>query len=238
MTVTETDDRNENEGPPQDAAGPSERDSETLAAQASDEREPQEDGAALASALLAAASEHQDASVPLSLDEQLKAAILERDAILDKCRRAQAELENYRRRVQKEREQERRYQALPVIRDFLPGLDNLARAIEAAENSGNVDELAKGVGMVAKQFEDVLARHLVLPIEPTGKPFDPHMHEAVQQLPSADHEPMTVLQEIQRGYILHDRVVRPSTVIVSSAPPPSESDDRGESETASPAGDA
>ncbi len=147
----------------------------------------------------------------------LEAAVAERDANYDRFLRVQAELENYRKRVRKETEQNRLYQALPLVRDLLPGLDNLERALIAAESSHNVDELIEGVRMVAQQFQDVLARHSTLPIDAVGKPFDPNLHEAIQQLPSSDHPPMTVIDEVQRGYMLHDRVVRPSTVIVSSS---------------------
>jgi molecular chaperone GrpE len=116
-------------------------------------------------------------------------------------------------------EQSRQYQALPLARDLLPVLDNLRRALGAAEAAGNAAELVEGVNMVVKQFEDVLARHLVVPIEAVGQPFDAHLHEAVQQVPSPDHPPMTVVAEVERGYLLHDRVVRPAKVIVSSGPP-------------------
>ena len=154
-----------------------------------------------------------------SLEEQLQAAIAERESNYEQFKRAQAELDNYRKRVQKEHEQIRLYQTLPLIRDQLPGLDNLQRAIQAAQKSGNVDELVQGVQMVAAQFEDILAKHSVQPIEAVGQPFDPNLHEAVQQMPSADQPAMTVLDEVERGYVLHDRVIRPSKVIVSCALP-------------------
>lgn len=155
----------------------------------------------------------------LSLKEQLEAALAERDANRDGWLRAQAELENYRRRVQREAEEMRQYQSLPLARDLLPALDNLQRALQAAENSKNVADLVEGVKMVAKQFDDALARHGIKPIDAAGKPFDPNLHQAIQQFPSAEHPPMTVLNEVERGFTLKDRVVRPSTVIVSQAPP-------------------
>ena len=153
-----------------------------------------------------------------SLREQLEAAKAERDANHDRWVRTVAEFENYRKRAQRESEQERQYQAYAVLRDLLPGLDNLQRAIAAAETSKNADELVRGVQMVAKQFEEVLARYSARPIDAVGKPFDPNLHEALTQIPSADHPPMTVLQEVEKGYTLHDRVLRPSKVIVSTAP--------------------
>jgi len=154
-----------------------------------------------------------------SLKEQLEAAIAERDENRNRWLRTEAELDNFRKRVQRETEELRRYQALNLARDLLPGLDNLQRALQAAESSQNVEDISKGVTMVAKQFEDILSQHSVQPIAAVGEPFDPNRHEALQQVPSAEHPPMTVVQELEKGYTLHDRVVRPSKVIVSSGPP-------------------
>jgi molecular chaperone GrpE len=152
----------------------------------------------------------------ISLLDQLEAARAERDANYDLYLRAQAELQNYRKRAQKEAEEQRQYQALPVARDLLPALDNLHRALAAAEASGNVKDLVNGVRLVAKQIEAALGRHDVVPIESAGKPFDPNLHQAIQQVQSDEHPPMTVVQEVERGFTLKDRVVRPATVIVST----------------------
>ena len=151
-----------------------------------------------------------------SSEEQLTAALAERDAMTQKWLLAVADLENYRRRVQKDAEQERRYAALPLARDILPALDNLHRALEAAKNGGDVKQLVEGVQMVAKQLDEVLAKHSVDPINAVGKAFDPNLHQALQQVPAPGKPPMTVLAEYERGYTMHDRVVRPSTVIVSA----------------------
>ncbi len=156
---------------------------------------------------------------PASLKEQLDAALAERDENRNKWLRTEAELDNYRKRVQRETEDHRRYQALPLARELLPSLDNLGRALRAAETSKNVEDLLQGVSMVAKQLEDILSRHSVQAIEALGQPFDPHLHEALGQVPSADHPAMTVVQELERGYTLHDRVVRPTKVLISSGPP-------------------
>ena len=111
-----------------------------------------------------------------------------------------------------------------MVTDILPCLDNLRRAVEAAETSKNIEELTQGIQMVSKQFDDILAAHGAMPIESVGQPFDPNCHLALTQVPSPDHEPMTVLQEVERGYKLKDRIVRPSSVIVSCAPPAADSD--------------
>ena len=154
----------------------------------------------------------------ISLKDQLEAALAERDANYNLYLRAHAELANYRKRAQKEAEEMRQYQALPVARDLLPALDNLHRALAAAETSGNVQDLVNGVRLVAKQIEAALGRHEVVPIEAAGKPFDPNLHQAIQQVETHEHPPMTVVQEVERGFTLKDRVVRPATVIVSTSP--------------------
>lgn len=136
----------------------------------------------------------------------------------DKLLRSQAEMENFRRRMQREMEDARRYESLRLVRDLLPGLDGLQRAVGAAEQTGDTQQLLDGIKMVSQQFRDILKAHNAQPIEAMGKPFDPNEHEALTQVPSADCEPMTVLQVVEMGYKLHDRVVRPARVIVSCAP--------------------
>jgi molecular chaperone GrpE len=113
---------------------------------------------------------------------------------------------------------ERQDRSMPVVRDILPALDGLQRALQVAKTSKDVDQLLQGMQMVTQQFEDALGRHSVVAIKAVGEPFDPNMHEAIQQAPSKDHPPMTVLHEVERGYQLFDRVVRPTKVIVSVKP--------------------
>ncbi|MGD9856964.1 MAG: nucleotide exchange factor GrpE [Planctomycetaceae bacterium] len=153
-----------------------------------------------------------------SQEHPLADVLAERDAAVDRALRSQAELENYRRRVQRERDEERRYAALPLVRDLLPGLDNLQRALDAAQHTDDLSAMLQGVEMVAGQIAEILTRHGAEPIVAVGEPFDPNRHEAITQMPSSEHPPMTVIDEVERGYTLHDRVVRPSKVIVSVAP--------------------
>lgn len=143
------------------------------------------------------------------------ALIAERDEFKNKWARALADLDNYRRRVQKEMEEDRKYAAIPLLKAVLPGLDGLQLALRAAATSQNAEELITGVQMVAKQFDTALSAVGIAPIVSVGQPFDPNLHEAISQRPAADVPPMTVLDEVERGYTLHDRVVRPSKVIVS-----------------------
>ncbi|MEZ6129698.1 MAG: nucleotide exchange factor GrpE [Planctomycetaceae bacterium] len=137
----------------------------------------------------------------------------------DRALRTQAELENFRRRTQKDAIEAMKYQSLPVIRDFLPGIDNLQRAIAATEQSGDTQNLVDGIKMVAQQFVDALKSHSCEVVNPVGEPFDPNLHEALSQVPSAEHEPMTILQVVEAGYRLHDRMIRPAKVLVTCAPP-------------------
>jgi len=184
-------------------AGPNDSPSETTAAKGSSE---------------SAGTANTGQTANLSLREQLEAARAERDANYDLYLRCQAELQNYRKRVQKEADEMRLYQAVPLARDLLPALDNLDRALAVAESSKNVDELLQGVRMVVKQIEAALGRHQIVAIAAAGKPFDPNLHQAVQQVPTSEHPPMTVVQEVERGFTLKDRVVRPATVVVAQAP--------------------
>lgn len=163
-------------------------------------------------------TEPQTSASGETLEQRLEAVIAERDDYMDKWARARADLENYRKRIQKEMEEDRKYAALPLLRGLLPALDGLDRALRSAKQSKNADELITGIELVVKQFESALSNAGVQTVSAAGQPFDPNQHEAIQQRPSADHPPMTVLDDVEKGYLLHDRVVRPSKVIVSSAP--------------------
>ena len=153
-----------------------------------------------------------------TVSEQLQAALTERDQYKEKWARALADLDNFRKRIYREMDDERKYQSLPMLKSLLPVFDGLDRAVFAASQSKNFDDLLNGVVMTIKQLETALAGHGAKPIQAQGEPFDPNTHEAISQAPSADHPPMTVLHDVERGYTLHDRVVRPSKVIVSTAP--------------------
>ena len=156
-----------------------------------------------------------------SLVEQLQAAAQERDQFKDKWARAMADLDNFRKRVYREMDDERKYQSVPLLKALLPIFDGLDRAVFAASQSKNFDDLLNGVQMTIKQVESALATQGAKPIAAVGQPFDPNLHEAISQVPSADHPPMTVINDVERGYTVHDRVIRPSKVIVSISPPSS-----------------
>jgi molecular chaperone GrpE len=147
----------------------------------------------------------------------------------ERALRANAELDNYRKRSQRELADERRYAIVPLVRDILPVADNLERAIEATQarssSEGNepstasdVSSLLAGVKMVAAQLEGVLKQHQCVRIETVGSPFDPNQHQALAQEPSDQYPAGTVSRAFQAGYKLHDRVIRPAQVFVSTGP--------------------
>jgi molecular chaperone GrpE len=166
--------------------------------------------------------EEQAAADAESLAESIAAAgaqdtAAELAAANDRILRLQAEMQNLRNRTSREISDERKYAALPVLRDLLPVLDNINRAIEAAEKAGEADNLLEGFRLVRQQLVTTLTNHGAEPIDALGQPFDPNYHQAILHQPS--NEPAnTVTMVTQEGYKLHDRVVRPAQVIVSSGP--------------------
>ena len=136
----------------------------------------------------------------------------------DRLLRLQAEMQNLRNRTSREIADERKYAALPVVQELLPVVDNIDRAIEAAEKAGEAENLLAGFRLVKQQLHTILARHHCEPIEAEGQVFDPNFHQAILQQPSADVPAGNVMLVAQTGYKMHDRVVRPAQVIVSAGP--------------------
>lgn len=136
----------------------------------------------------------------------------------DRFVRERADLENYKRRAQRERVDTLRFGSEQLVRDLLPIVDNLERAIEHAEASGEGEQLVQGVRLVLKGALDVLARHGVTRIEAAGQLFDPAFHEAIAQVADDEVAPNHVVQQFQSGYRLHDRLLRPAQVSVSGGP--------------------
>jgi molecular chaperone GrpE len=134
----------------------------------------------------------------------------------DRALRSHAELENYRKRTQRELADERRYAIVPLVRDLLAVVDNLERAIEAARQHHEGGSLLEGVQMVATQLEAVLKQHQCDRIETVGHPFDPNFHQAIAQEASSEHPAGTITKAAQSGFKLHDRVIRPAQVFVST----------------------
>jgi len=159
-----------------------------------------------------------ESGLPGDQDQLLAQIEADLAAANDRALRAQAELENFRKRAFRQMEDERKYASLPVLRDLLPVLDNLQRAIGSAEQSSNGQALLEGVKLVSHQLTNVLQQHHCTEMDAKGKLFDPHQHEAIAQLPSNEHPPGTVIDVTQTGYMLHDRVVRAAQVLVSAGP--------------------
>jgi molecular chaperone GrpE len=153
-----------------------------------------------------------------ALRSRAEAAEKERDEYLGMAQRARADFENYQKRSSRDLAVERRYAQTPLAGDLLPALDNLDRAVAAAQKAGEKGPLVQGVAMVQSQLLDVLRRHGVTRIDAQGKAFDPNLHQAVLQQPSGDVPPGTVVQVLEPGYLIHDRVLRPARVAVSTAP--------------------
>jgi len=149
--------------------------------------------------------------------EQIAQLTRERDDYKDQALRCRADFANYQRRSKQQADADRVYAVGSLAKDFLDPLDNLARAIDHLRDSG-VEGITAGLDMVQKQLLGVLAKHGVEPIAAMGQPFDPNLHEALVQQPSTDHPEGTVVNELSKGYKIHDRVLRPSKVAVSTRP--------------------
>ena len=136
--------------------------------------------------------------------------------------RAVADLDNFKKRAAKEKEEVQRFGNEKLLKDFLPVADNLDRALDHAKAATDLDGFKKGVEMVRKQLDDVLGKHGVKGFSALGKPFDPRLHEAIQQQETAEVAPNTIVNELVRGYTLNERLVRPALVVVAKAPVPPE----------------
>lgn len=134
----------------------------------------------------------------------------------DRWLRAVAELENYKKRTSQERSRLLKYKNEELLRDLLGVSDNLERAISHCDPSKSPAGLLEGLRLVADMLRDILVKYEVAPIESVGKPFDPNFHEALARVESAEFPPNTVTEEMEKGYLYHDRLLRPSKVIISA----------------------
>ncbi len=156
----------------------------------------------------------------------------------DQLLRALAETENLRRRGQREREETARYAAAPLIRDLLSVADNLRRALDslppgAASGDESLQTLLDGVEMTERELQSIFERHNIVKLDPVGERLDPHRHEAMFEIPGADQPAGTIVQVVQVGYMLHDRLLRPARVGVAKGGPAA-----GEAAEAEPEGAA
>lgn len=142
----------------------------------------------------------------------------ERDALLDRLARLQAEFENARKRNVREQADFREYAVADAVKNFLPVLDNFNLALRSQKSEAGDSALRSGIELIRKQLEDVLSRLGVQPIPAQGQTFDPRVHEAIEMVESSDHGDHEVIEELQRGYKLKDRLLRPAMVRVATNP--------------------
>ena len=178
------------------------------------------------------AQAQQDAPDELTLiQQQLAEKEAEAKENYDRLLRERAELENFKRRMQREKSESIRYASEPLLRDILPVVDNLERAVAHAKDSEGGSALVEGVELVLRSFIDTMEKHGVSRVKAKGEAFDPTQHEAVTQVENNEVAPNTVLDELQSGYQLHDRLLRPAMVSVSKASAPVDKAQEEKSET-------
>jgi molecular chaperone GrpE len=148
--------------------------------------------------------------------DPLEQARKEADENRDRWVRTVAELENYKKRTIQERSRFQKYRYEELLRDLLPIVDNLDRALAHCSEAGVSDGLESGVCIIAGMLRDLLERYGVKEIKALGEPFDPQFHEAIAQVPSPDGRTNVVVEEMERGYLYHDRLLRPARVVVST----------------------
>lgn len=152
------------------------------------------------------------------LEEALAQAQAEGEEQKQLYMRTLADFQNFRRRQQEEMQRSRQLLLEDFVIQLLPILDNFGRALTAAEAAHDFDTLVEGVRLTDRQVEALMERFDIKPIMTAGQPFDPNLHEAVQRIESADYEEGTIVEEVERGYLMGERVIRPSRVIVAHAP--------------------
>jgi molecular chaperone GrpE len=170
-----------------------------------------------------AAPETASESAPAAQANELAAAKKEAADNYDRYVRAVADLDNFRRRTVKEKEELRLFAASRVLEDLLPVMDNLALGLAATKQpKADLATLAGGVEMVLQQLKAALSGHGLKEINPAGQPFDPHLHEAISHQPSAEVKEEHVLTVVRTGFTLNGRLLRPASVVVSSGAPKAE----------------
>ncbi|AET70402.1 molecular chaperone GrpE (heat shock protein) [Desulfosporosinus orientis DSM 765] len=152
----------------------------------------------------------------LTLEAELEQAKANVNEHQDHLMRLQAEFDNYRKRTQKEKTEIIKYASERLIAELLPVLDNFERAASSARTNPDFNAFSQGVDMIFRQMQTVLDKEGLKAIEATGQPFDPNLHDAVLRVESDEHPENTVVEELQKGYYLKEKVLRPSMVKVSN----------------------
>ena len=175
----------------------------------------------LAREALEAVERRESGEVELSGSTEEDALRAEIEELRDRSIRTLADFENYRKRAERERADQVKYGVGEILQDLLPIVDNLERALEAG---GSVEDLKTGLELIVRQTQDLLRQRGVEAVEAVGRPFDPTVHEAVMREEDPEVTEPTVTAELQRGYVLHDRLLRPAMVRVAMAAEPEEVD--------------
>jgi len=167
-------------------------------------------------------ADDENKTVTLSAEEQLQQEL---EASRDEAQknheqylRTLADMENLRKRSQREKEELAKFGNETILREILPVVDNLERAVDHAVQDEGASGLLEGVQMTLNQFATVLEKFNVVPVAALGEPFDSAVHQAMGQMETSDYPPNTVAQEMQKGYLLNERLLRPSLVMVAKAP--------------------
>ncbi|MDC3413334.1 nucleotide exchange factor GrpE [Aquibacillus sp. 3ASR75-11] len=159
-----------------------------------------------------AGNDEEETATELSEIEQLRQ---EKDELYQRLLRVQAEYDNFRKRTQKEKEASLKYRSLDVVSELLPALDNFERALQLEVKDETAAKFVEGMQMVYRQLQDALTKQGVEELKAEGEPFDPHLHQAVMQVEDDQYESNVVVEVLQKGYKLKDRVIRPAMVKVN-----------------------
>ena len=161
--------------------------------------------------------EAEDGGADVRLDEEIAKLIQEKQEQYERLLRTQADFDNYRKRVQKEQANLLRYGSESALREILPIIDNIELAVDSARSHDNSEsQLREGVEMILSQFFNTLEKLGVKPIETVKHPFDPNKHDALLRVYAPEAEENAVVEEIRKGYYLHDKVLRPAQVTVGT----------------------
>lgn len=153
-----------------------------------------------------------------SLQAELGAAQTKASEHYDGMLRLQAEMDNLRKRTERDVENAHKFALEKFVNELLPVKDSLDMGLAAAQQEANLDKLIEGVELTLKQFNQAMDKFAVVEVNPEGEKFDPELHQAMSMQPSADHEPNTVMAVMQKGYTLNGRLIRPAMVMVAKAP--------------------
>lgn len=164
-------------------------------------------------------NEEKEEKIAQEEDKAENAIELELSEVKDQLLRSFAENENLRKRFQKEREDLLKYGVTNLAKDFLSIADNLQRALSSANGGTQEKGLVEGVELIIKELNSIFAKHGITCHRPKGEKFDPNLHQAVFEVEHAEHEPGTVIEVLQDGYLIYDRLLRPAMVGVSKKPP-------------------